>query len=467
MSLPLLDLAEHFAPADAPARPLHLLRAGEVGRRITALPESARRWLEAVAFRPKAGELALFPGTDGLPAALAVVPDSPTLWDAAAIRTRLPAGAWRVVEGTEAFAAEDLALGWLLAGYRFARYRTERADGPGPVRLRLDPPPVALAVAEGVFLARALIDTPAADMGPAELEEAARDLAAAFEGRIEVVHGEELEARGFPLVWAVGRASFRTPRVIDLRFGPEDAPKLTLVGKGVCFDTGGLDIKPPQFMRHMKKDMAGAAVVLGLTHSLLAAGARLCLRVIVPALDNAISGAAFRPGDVLRSRKGLTIEVGNTDAEGRLALADALTAAEEEGPDLLVDVATLTGAARVALGPDLPALFTPDDDLADRLLEAGRRVAEPLWRLPLHEPYRAFLESRVADLDNAGESRHAGAITAALFLQRFVSPGRCWAHLDVYGWNDQDRPGRPRGGEASALRPLFAAITAWLEEQGA
>ncbi|GBD41024.1 Peptidase B [bacterium HR39] len=360
--------------------------------------------------------------------------------------------------------AEDLAVGWLLAGYRFDRYRGEAPERPGPARLVLDPPPAALAVAEGVWFARSLVDTPSEDMGPEELEEVARDLAAAFDGRLVVVRGEALRTGGFPLVWAVGRASPREPRVLDLVFGPEDAPKITLVGKGVCFDTGGLDLKPPQLMRLMKKDMGGAAVVLGLARALLAAGIRARLRVIVPALDNAVSGAAFRPGDVLRSRRGLTVEVGNTDAEGRLALADALAAADEEDPALLVDVATLTGAARVALGPDLPALFTPDDVLAAELLEAGRQTAEPLWRLPLHAPYGEFLESRIADIDNAGEGRHAGAITAALFLQRFVSPGRAWAHLDVYCWNDRVRPGRPKGGEASALRPLFAAISRRLEE---
>ncbi|MCL6607045.1 MAG: leucyl aminopeptidase family protein, partial [Geminicoccaceae bacterium] len=247
-------------------------------------------------------------------------------------------------------------------------------------------------------------------------------------------------------------------RLIELVWGEPGAPKLTLVGKGVCFDTGGLDIKPSSAMLLMKKDMAGAALMLGLAKAITGLGLSVRLRVLIPAVENAVGGRAFRPGDVLRSRKGLTVEIGNTDAEGRLILADALVEADRERPDLLIDAATLTGAARVALGPELPALFTPDDGLARELLEAGERTAEPLWRLPLHGPYRSYLKSPLADINNTGQKNFAGAITAALFLKEFVVETRAWAHLDIFGWNDESRPGRPRGGEATALRPLLAAI---------
>ena len=304
-------------------------------------------------------------------------------------------------------------------------------------------------------------NTPANHMGPAELEAAARDLACRFSAELLVLRGDELLRANYPAIHAVGRASPREPRLLDLRWGPPDAPRLTLVGKGVCFDTGGLDLKPASAMALMKKDMGGAAVAFGLAAAIMAAELPVRLRVLVPAVENAVSGVAFRPGDVLRTRKGLTVEVGNTDAEGRLVLADALAEASSERPELLIDLATLTGAARVALGPDIPALFSSHDEPARELVALGEELGEPLWRLPLHAPYGRFLESRIADIDNAGRSRHAGAITAALFLRRFVADEVPWLHLDIYAWNEEDRPGRPRGGEASALRPLFA----WIERR--
>jgi leucyl aminopeptidase len=294
-------------------------------------------------------------------------------------------------------------------------------------------------------------------MGPDELETAALALAKAHKAKIAVISGKALE-RGFPMIHAVGKASPRLPRLIDISWGPSRAPRLTLVGKGVCFDTGGLDIKPASGMALMKKDMGGAAHVLGLAQMIMSAGLKLRLRVLIPAVENAIAGNAFRPGDVLTSRKGLTVEIGNTDAEGRLILADALALADEDAPDLLIDMATLTGAARVALGPDLPAFFTDDDWLADEMLRQGLAVNDPVWRLPLWRPYGRLFESSVADLNNAGESGFAGAITAALFLRRFVQKAKAYAHFDVFAWTPAALPGRPRGGEAQAMRTLFEVI---------
>jgi leucyl aminopeptidase len=424
-------------------------------------PEPRRRWLEASGFRAKAGRVALLPGADGSVEAALLVTAAPAaeLWDFAALRDALPAGDWRLeaVDGEPDLGAA--ALGFALADYRFDRYR--KVEGR-EVRLVVGEDAAvrrARAVAEGVHLARDLINTPASDLGPAELAEAARRMAERHGARYAEVAGDELIERNFPAIHAVGRASARPPRFLEFARGDEaGAPKVTLVGKGVCFDTGGLDIKPSDGMLLMKKDMGGAAIMLGLAHAVMALDLPVRLRVLVAAVENSISGTAFRPGDVLRTRKGLTVEIGNTDAEGRLILADALAEADRERPDLMVDAATLTGAARVALGPDLPALFTPDDGLADELLQAGRAASDPLWRLPLHAPYRELIDSPVADINNAGQGRFAGSITAALFLKEFVSDTRAWAHLDVYAWNPGAKPGRPKGGEATALRALFTAI---------
>jgi leucyl aminopeptidase len=296
-------------------------------------------------------------------------------------------------------------------------------------------------------------------MGPAELAAAAGAVAKRAKARIKVTSGAAL-ARSFPTIHTVGRAAARGPRLIDLQWGPASAPKVTLVGKGVCFDSGGLDLKSASGMRWMKKDMGGAATVLGLAQMIMDARLKLRLRVLIPAVENAVGGNAFRPGDVIRTRKGLTVEIGNTDAEGRLILCDALALGDEESPELMIDCATLTGAARVALGPDLPALFSTDDSFAADLEAQGRAADDPLWRLPLHASYRRMIDSPIADLNNAGEGGHAGAITAALFLKEFVAKAKAWAHIDLYAWNDSDRPGRPRGGEALAMRALFALLVA-------
>ncbi|MCC2665736.1 MAG: leucyl aminopeptidase family protein, partial [Geminicoccaceae bacterium] len=314
-------------------------------------------------------------------------------------------------------------------------------------------------IADAVYLARDLINMPASDLGPAELALAAEAVATRGGAEFRTVEGDRLLEENYPALHAVGRASPRAPRLIELVWGAADAPKLTLVGKGVCFDTGGLDLKSSQNMLLMKKDMGGAAVTLGLAQAIMAQDLPVRLRLLIGAVENSVAGSAFRPGDVLSTRKGLTVEIGNTDAEGRLVLADLLAEGDREQPDLMIDCATLTGAARVALGPDLPALFTADDRLAHDLIAAGRAVFEPVWRLPLHQPYREMLDSSVADINNAGSGGFAGAITGALFVKEFVTETKAFAHLDIYAWNPKDRPGRPKGGEATALRALLALIT--------
>jgi leucyl aminopeptidase len=353
------------------------------------------------------------------------------------------------------------ALGWLLEAYSFDRYRQKTEEPACLVAPPAEDREAILRQAAAVCLARDLINTPASDMGPAELEEAARRLGQDHHAqfRIRTYSGKEL-AENFPMIAMVGRAASpeRQPRLIDLRWGEEHRPKVTLIGKGVCFDTGGLDIKPQASMLLMKKDMGGAANVLALAQMIMQAELPLRLRVLVPAVENAISGDAFRPGDIVRSRKGLTVEIGNTDAEGRLILADALALADEEEPDLVVDLATLTGAARVALGPDLPPFYTADDRLADDLMRHATAENDPLWRLPLWPPYERLLDSKFADINNASESGFAGSILAALFLRRFLERAKTHLHVDIFGWTPLAKPGRPFGGEAQAIRALFSLL---------
>jgi len=355
-------------------------------------------------------------------------------------------------------AATRAALGWALDTYVFDRYREKVRPSAELVWPARADRAAVLRRAGGVGLVRDLVNTPSADMGPAELAAAARKLAREFKARCGITVGGDLLKKGYPMIHAVGRASDRAPRLIDLTWGRPRDPKVTLVGKGVCFDSGGLDLKGAQGMKQMKKDMGGAAQVLGLARMIMMAGLPVRLRVLIPAVENSVSGNAFRPLDVLKSRKGLTVEIGNTDAEGRLVLADALAEAVSEAPDLVLDFATLTGAARVALGPGLPAMFCNDDALAGELETAGRRDADPVWRMPLFEPYRRTLESKVADLNNIGDMPQGGAITAALFLEAFVASDIPWAHFDVYAWNAARRPGRPEGGEAMAIHAAFEVI---------
>ncbi|TBW39306.1 leucyl aminopeptidase family protein [Siculibacillus lacustris] len=373
------------------------------------------------------------------------------------LATLLPPGDWHIDGPLEDETLAALAFG--LEAYRFGRYR----DAPQrAVRLRL---PISVdrnrlgATIEAVWLARDLINTPANDLGPAELANAIQAVFMAAGGQVREIVGDDLRD-GFPLVHAVGHGSDRAPRLIDATWGRTDRPKVTLVGKGVVFDSGGLDIKSDAGMLLMKKDMGGAASALALAAMILAADLPVRLRLIVPAVENAVSGRAYRPGDVVASRKGPTVEIGNTDAEGRLVLADALALADEEAPALLIDLATLTGAARVALGPDLPPFYTADDELAQAIAEASVRVFDPLWRMPLWPAYRSMLDSKIADTNNVATGGFAGSILAALFLQRFVEAAESWVHVDVYGWTPAARPGRPEGGEAQAIRALFEVIAA-------
>jgi leucyl aminopeptidase len=430
---------------------------------LDALPEPARAWAAATRFKAGAGEVLLVPG-DGGSLAGAVLglggeADTPArALLAGALGRSLPDGEWRF-EGPETLDPELAALAVRLGAYRFDRYRS-KAEAPPLPRLRTDEAAETRAerLAASVFLTRDLINTPANDMGPDAIEAAVQRLGAEFSATVTSTIGDELLAANFPMIHAVGRASAVAPRLVELLWGREDAPRVTLVGKGVAFDTGGLDIKPSSGMLLMKKDMGGAANVLGLARAIMSAGLRLRLRVLVPAVENAISGSAFRPSDILQSRNGKTVEIGNTDAEGRLILADALTLADEEAPELLIDMATLTGAARVALGPELPPFFTDDERFAADLAAASIRTADPLWRLPLHKPYARGLSSKIADINNVTSDGFAGAVTAALFLQGFVEKAASWTHLDVYGWRPQPSPIGPVGGEAQAIRALFAVI---------
>ena len=448
-----------FAPPATPARLVHVVSAGSYPRWQTAAPSGVAEWLAGSGFKARAGTACLLPGQPGdPPQALLVVGAPPEPWDASSLFAALPLGVWELADADGLLPPDLAVLGWALAAYRFTRYRRDEAEQPRLVPPRNAGVDRALHVAEATWLARDLINAPANDLGPAELAGAVEAEAHRFGATCRTIVGDALLAANYPAIHAVGRASPRAPRLVDLRWGDPAAAQVTLVGKGVCFDTGGLDIKPSSNMLLMKKDMGGAAVMLALARCIMALGLPVRLRLLVPAVENSVGGAAFRPGDVLTMRSGKTVEITNTDAEGRLVLADALAEADGEEPGLLLDAATLTGAARVAVGPELPALFTPDDRLAEDLLREGGRSFDPLWRLPLHAPYLGYMKSSVADLANASSKAFAGPITAALFLKEFVKRTSSWAHLDLFAWNDDSRPGRPRGGEATALRPLLALI---------
>ena len=452
-----------FVPSGtAPAIPIWFVTATTWPALRLALEPGARAFVDAAGFEAKPGRYRLLPGK---PDGLAGVVFGLEAEDAeknpflpGRLADQLPAGTYRFANAPHD--ARLAALAFALGSYRFARYRSAEAK---QVRLEI-PDGVDGAdlsrIAEGVSLARDLINTPANDLGPAELEEAARALAARHGASVRSIVGDDLVKENFPLIHAVGRAADRAPRLIDFSWGDAGHPKITLVGKGVTFDTGGLDIKPEGGMRIMKKDMGGAACVLALAHMIMDRGLKLRLRVLIPAVENAISGGAFRPLDIYRSRKGITVEIGNTDAEGRLILADALALADEERPELIVDMATLTGAARVALGPDLPPFYTADDALAAELARCAAGENDPLWRMPLWRPYAAMLDSKVADLNNVSTGGFAGSITAALFLKRFVEAAKSWLHLDVYAWTPAAKPARPEGGECQAARALYALLAA-------
>ena len=456
-----------FAQSDAAqARALHLVAKEDLAAWQDTLSDRDRATVAGTDFKASQSQVVLFPDADGnIVAAAGGLGDAKARtrkrFLAARIRAALPGGAWRFETTLKSDDLTEAALGWLLAGYRFARYA------------EANPPKASLAAPEGVdaarlerivaaeALTRDLINTPASDMGPAELEIAARSLADEFGADIALTAGDDLLDANFPMIHAVGRASPRAPRLIDMAWG-DAGPKLTLVGKGVCFDTGGLNLKPGASMGLMKKDMGGAANVLGLAQMLMAGSAPLQLRVLIPAVENSVSGTAFRPGDILTSRKGLTVEINNTDAEGRLVLADALALADESSPDLIVSMATLTGAARVAVGPDLAPFYATDDTDAQALETAARSVRDPVWRMPFWDAYEPMIEPGIADLDNAPKGGFAGSITAALFLRRFVTNTPRYLHFDIFGWTPTNEPARPKGGTGQGIRALEAALPGML-----
>ena len=454
-----MNLPNGFAAQD-PAlklRPLYLVnRDGLVAWRERQ-PQALVQWMLAHGYDASAGsQLSLPGGEGGLAGAVLGIGDPLDPFSYAHAPYAVPSGHWELSGEMDDATQRALQLGWGLGAYRYTRYRDPPRAPAQLVLASLDDEVRDLLAA--CVRVRDLVNTPTEDMGPEQLEQVARGIAQQHGARFDSIVGGELLKQNFPSIHAVGRASHRAPRLLALRWGDAAHPHVALVGKGVCFDTGGLDIKAADGMRNMKKDMGGAAHALALAELVMARKLPLRITLLIPAVENAIGPDAFRPGEVVATRKGIHVEIDNTDAEGRVVLADALTYAGEQEPELLIDFATLTGAARVALGPDLPALYSNDDALADDWLAAGQRVRDPLWRMPLWRPYLRYLTSNIADLANSGPSRMAGSITAALYLERFVPAQQKWAHVDVYSWNDSDRPGRPTGGEAQGLRAAYAML---------
>ncbi len=452
----------NFAPDTDDATPLYLLEADGLAPWLMKQPSTVQVWVEAAGFKAELGQVLVLPTeAGGIRAALAGYGSGAKRargrFHLAGAAAKLPEGAYRLVTELTGDALSNEALGWLMSHYAFDRYakasgtKAQLVAPEGVNAMRLE------AIAAGEARIRDLINTPANDMGPVALEAAASELASAYGADFHVIRGEALLDEGFPLIHTVGRASSEAPRLIDMRWGAGIGPKLTLVGKGVCFDTGGLNLKPGASMGLMKKDMGGAATVLGLAEMIMALELPVQLRVLIPAVENAVSSNAFRPGDILPSRLGLTVEINNTDAEGRLVLADALAYGAEEAPDLMLSMATLTGAARVAVGPDLAPYFCDDEAFVSALEKSARRVADPVWRLPFWEPYEGMIEPGIADLDNAPKGGFGGAITAALFLRRFAGETR-YAHFDIYGWNPTAKPARTKGGVGMGARAMLEAL---------
>ena len=442
----------------ARATPLIAVGPGQLRGVLAKFGASASQWVRSSDFRAEGGRFCLIPDArGGLRAVLVGVTRSDDVYALAALPYALPAGTYRLSGDGLALDPARAALGWGLGAYRFTRFRRAARNA---AKLAVDA--VVMRSLDSALAAswrvRDLVNTPTEQMGPAELSAEVAASAQAHAANFREWVGDDLIAANFPTIHAVGRGSHRAPRLMELRWGNPADPHLAIVGKGVCFDTGGLNLKTADGMRWMKKDMGGAAHAIALADMIMRANLPVHLILLVPAVENAVSGSSYRPGEVIRTRAGLTVEIDNTDAEGRLVLCDAIAYAVESKPDLIVDLATLTGAARVALGPELPVLFSNRDELAAATLAAGRSEQDPLWQLPLWQPYNCMLDSRIADLVNGGAGRHAGAITAGLFLQRFVPASTEWMHLDMYAWNDGDKPGRPQGGEAQGLRALFAAL---------
>ncbi len=457
-------MTSFFASDDVSAIPVHVIRADEFDDWLAAQSTEVQSWVTANAFKGSLGQALLVPGESGAPKmALAGYGTAETRarsrFHLAGAASKLPGGTYGIASGLRDEDLETETLGWLLGRYRFSRY-LENAPSSADIKCpdKLDRTQVEALVA-GEFLTRDLINTPSNDMGPDDLEAAARALAEKHGARVSTILGDALVEQNFPLIHTVGRASDRVPRLIEIAWG-DSGPKITLVGKGVCFDTGGLNLKPAGSMGLMKKDMGGAANVLGLGHMIMATGLNIRLRILIPAVENSVSGNAFRPGDILTSRKGLTVEINNTDAEGRLVLADALAYAQEENPDIIISMATLTGAARVAVGPELAPYFCDDESFVHALESSSRETCDPVWRMPFYMPYESMIEPGIANLDNAPKGGFAGSITAALFLRRFVEKS-VYAHFDVYGWNPKEAPGYPKGGAGQATRALLKTLTSY------
>ena len=453
MSLPFVDRSSSSLP-------LQFVGQSQWSAWLKAQSATRRAWVESLGIPGSPGDVVVLPGDDGKASgAVLVIPNAPTLWDFGALASKLPVATWRLEGETAPVSTTDVAVAIGLGAWKFEHYRaTKSKAGPRFVWPADADKKRATATIEAISMARDLITTPSSDMGPAELAAAAQGLAKTHKAKIKVIAGDDLLKQNYPTIHAVGRASTRAPRLIDLTWGKASHPKVTLVGKGVCFDTGGLDLKPAAGMLMMKKDMGGAATVLAVASMIMATGLPVRLRVLVPAVENSVSGNAFRPMDVITTRKGITVEIGNTDAEGRLILCDALHEGASEKPAMMVDCATLTGAARVALGPDLPALFCNDDKLANSLIAAGEAVTDPMWRMPLYAPYRQMLSSKVADINNVSAGAFGGSITAALYLKEFVPDDVPWAHFDMMAWNNSSRPGRPEGGEAQVARAIYRTV---------
>ena len=441
--------------------PIIPLTAANYKRWVKTQAGLIQQWLKSQSFTATEGAVILIPTVEGhAECALAIIPKTPSLWDWAAIASQLPAShPYYFPAELQPDDISSALLGWALESYRFDQFKANDKSTPTMRLPKGTSKEWVEDVASSVFLVRDLINRPANELTPATLADACREVAKECHAEYHEIVGDDLLKQQYPTIHAVGRACSVPPRLLDLRWGDKKAPKLTLVGKGVCFDTGGLNIKTGKSMGLMKKDMGGAAATLGLARLIMKQKLPVRLRVLIPAVENSIAGNAMRPQDIIRTRKGLTVEIGNTDAEGRLILCDALAEADTETPDLLIDMATLTGASRVALGPDIPSFFTDDDGMAEQLQALGANVSDPLWRLPLWQDYWRYMESDVADMDNSGSGGgYAGAITAALFLKQFISRPEHWLHVDMMAWNTGSRAGRPKGGEAQGLRTLFAYL---------
>lgn len=438
------------------ARPIHILTPQEFPDWLTKQDTSTKNWITDSGFKGEAGNVSVVPDNNGqIALVVCCVNDKKNMWNVGGLPVSLPVGNYQFVNADDVYA--DYAIAWGLGAYQFTRYKKASRE---PAKLMLPDNLTAQVenIVSSIYTVRELINTPTDDMGPRELAAAAEKIAKACHAEFSQIIGDDLLKQNYPAIHAVGRASDDAPRLLDIRWGNPAHPKVTLVGKGVCFDTGGLDLKPSQYMLLMKKDMGGAAHVLGLAQMIMQAKLPVRLRVLIPAVENAVSGNAYRPGDIVKSRKGLTIEIGNTDAEGRVVLADALTEAVSENPEIIIDIATLTGAARVAVGTELAAVFSNNNDVVNDVIAQGDKLHDPMWRLPLFTAYRESLNSPIADINNNSSDSYAGAITAALFLKEFVPDNIPWLHFDIMAWNTRTKPGKPVGGEAMALRGLFSYL---------